>query len=77
MPGLSQTSNIIHSQKREEVTHVPNSNSTREAFPPAHAQPKLEDVEWIEITGVDGLLRVRWKERQLRLGDRGGAELQA
>ena len=75
VPGLSETSYIIQSQLREEVTHVPNS--TREAFPPAHAQPKLEDVEWIEITGVDGLLCARWKERQLRLGDRGGSELQA
>lgn len=37
-----------------------------EPFPPAPAQPKPEDVEWIEITGVDGPLRARWKEGQLR-----------
>jgi len=38
-----------------------------EPFPPAPAQPKPEDVEWIEITGVDGPLRARWKEGLLRL----------
>ena len=37
-----------------------------EEFPPAPAQPKPEDVEWIEITGVDGPLRARWKEGLLR-----------
>src|SRR6266566_1433107 len=37
-----------------------------EAFPPAPAQSKPEHVEWIEITGVDGPLRARWKEGQLR-----------
>ncbi|HEY6284787.1 MAG TPA: hypothetical protein VIX20_03930, partial [Ktedonobacteraceae bacterium] len=37
-----------------------------EAFPPAPAQPKPEDIEWIEITGVDGPLRARWKEGQMR-----------
>jgi hypothetical protein len=37
-----------------------------EPFPPAPAQPKPEDVEWIEIAGVDGPLRARWKEGQLR-----------
>jgi hypothetical protein len=33
-----------------------------ESFPPAPAQPKPEDIEWIEITGVDGPLRARWKD---------------
>lgn len=37
-----------------------------EAFPPAPGQPKPENVEWIEITGVDGPLRARWKEGLLR-----------
>jgi hypothetical protein len=37
-----------------------------ESFPPEPAQPKPEHVEWIEITGVDGPLRARWKEGQLR-----------
>lgn len=37
-----------------------------EPFPPAPAQPKPEQVEWIEITGVDGPLRARWKEGQWR-----------
>ena len=37
-----------------------------EPFPPVPAQPKPEEVEWIEITGVDGPLRARWKEGQLR-----------
>lgn len=37
-----------------------------EAFPPAPAEEKPEDVEWIEITGVDGPLRARWKKGQLR-----------
>ncbi len=37
-----------------------------EPFPPAPARPKPEDVEWIEITGVDGPLRARWKEGLLR-----------
>jgi len=35
-------------------------------FPPAPAQPKPEDVEWIEISGVDGPLLARWKEGMLR-----------
>jgi hypothetical protein len=37
-----------------------------EPFPPVPAQPKPEEVEWIEITGVDGPLRARWKEGLLR-----------
>jgi hypothetical protein len=37
-----------------------------EPFPPAPAQPKPEDVEWIEISGVNGPLRARWKEGLLR-----------
>jgi hypothetical protein len=37
-----------------------------EFFPPEPALPKPEDVDWIEITGVDGPLRARWKEGQLR-----------
>jgi hypothetical protein len=37
-----------------------------ERFPPAPAQPKPEDVEWSEITGVNGPLRARWKEGLLR-----------
>jgi hypothetical protein len=40
--------------------------SPGEQFPPAPAQPKPEDVEWIEIAGVDGPLRARWKEGLLR-----------
>src|SRR5947209_2274154 len=37
-----------------------------EAFPPAPARSRPADVEWTEITGVDGPLRARWKEGQLR-----------
>jgi hypothetical protein len=37
-----------------------------EPFPPAAAQPKPADVEWVEITGVDGPMRARWKEGLLR-----------
>jgi hypothetical protein len=37
-----------------------------EPFPPAPAQPKPEEVEWIEITGVEGPLGARWKEGLLR-----------
>lgn len=37
-----------------------------EAFPPAPAQAKPDGIEWIEITGVDGPLRARWKEDWLR-----------
>ncbi len=37
-----------------------------EPFPPTPAQPKPEDVEWVEITGVDGPLRARWREGLLR-----------
>jgi hypothetical protein len=37
-----------------------------ESFPPEPAQTKPEHVEWIEITGVDGPLRARWKEGLLR-----------
>ncbi len=37
-----------------------------EAFPPAPAQGKPDDVEWIEITGVDGPMRARWKQDVLR-----------
>jgi hypothetical protein len=37
-----------------------------EFFPPEPALPKPEDVDWIEITGVDGPLRARWKEGGLR-----------
>ena len=37
-----------------------------EFFPPEPSLPKPEDVDWIEITGVDGPLRARWKEGQLR-----------
>ncbi|HZU69996.1 MAG TPA: hypothetical protein VFA09_22185 [Ktedonobacteraceae bacterium] len=37
-----------------------------EPFPPPPAQPKPEDVQWEEITGVDGPLRARWKEDLFR-----------
>jgi hypothetical protein len=37
-----------------------------EAFPPAPAQAKPDDLEWIEIGGLDGLMRARWKEDLLR-----------
>lgn len=36
------------------------------AFPPQPAQARPEDVEWEEISSVDGPLRARWKEDQLR-----------
>lgn len=37
-----------------------------EAFPPAPAEPKPDDVEWEEISGVDGPLRSRWKRDSMR-----------
>jgi len=37
-----------------------------EAFPPAPAQAKPDDIEWLEISGVDGPTRARWKEDVLR-----------
>ena len=37
-----------------------------ENFPPAPAQAKPEGIEWVEISGVDGPLRARWKEDYLR-----------
>ncbi len=37
-----------------------------EAFPPAPALPKPDDVAWESITGVDGPLRARWKAGSLR-----------
>lgn len=37
-----------------------------ESFPPAPARAKPDGIEWIEITGVDGPLRARWKEDWLR-----------
>ena len=37
-----------------------------EPFPPAPARIKPDDVDWIEITGVDGPRRARWKEGLLR-----------
>jgi hypothetical protein len=37
-----------------------------EAFPPAPAQAKPDDLEWIEIGGIDGPMRARWKEDWLR-----------
>jgi hypothetical protein len=37
-----------------------------EAFPPAPAQAKPDDLEWIEISGVDGPMGARWKEGWLR-----------
>ena len=37
-----------------------------EAFPPAPAQAKPDDIEWVEIGGIDGPMRARWKEDLLR-----------
>ncbi len=37
-----------------------------EAFPPAPAQAKPDDIEWVEIGGIDGPMRARWKEDWLR-----------
>ncbi|MHB8598538.1 MAG: hypothetical protein ACYDER_17210 [Ktedonobacteraceae bacterium] len=37
-----------------------------EAFPPAPAEAKPDDVIWEEITGVDGPLRARWKRGSQR-----------
>ena len=37
-----------------------------EAFPPAPARAKPDDIEWVEIGGIDGPLRARWKEGDLR-----------
>src|ERR1700736_5912898 len=37
-----------------------------EAFPPAPAQAKPNNVEWIEITGVTGPMRARWKDGLMR-----------
>jgi len=37
-----------------------------EAFPPVPAQAKPDAAEWGEVSGVDGPLRARWKEGQLR-----------
>ncbi|HLI05584.1 MAG TPA: hypothetical protein VKV40_03365 [Ktedonobacteraceae bacterium] len=37
-----------------------------EPFPPAPAEAKPDDIEWEEITGVDGPLRARWKRGSLR-----------
>ncbi len=37
-----------------------------EAFPPAPAQAKPDGIEWVEIGGIDGPLRARWKEDWLR-----------
>lgn len=33
-----------------------------EAFPPEPAQPRPDDIPWLEISGVDGPMRARWKE---------------
>ncbi len=37
-----------------------------EAFPPAPARAKPDDLEWIEIAGINGPMRARWKEDWLR-----------
>ncbi len=37
-----------------------------EAFPPAPAEAKPDNINWEEITGVDGPLRARWKRGALR-----------
>ncbi len=37
-----------------------------EAFPPAPAEEKADDIPWELITGVDGPLRARWKKGSLR-----------
>lgn len=37
-----------------------------EPFPPAPAEPKPDDVEWEEISGIDGPLRARWKSGAMR-----------
>lgn len=37
-----------------------------EAFPPAPALAKPDNVEWIEITGITGPMRARWKEGLMR-----------
>lgn len=37
-----------------------------EPFPPAPAEAKPVEIEWEEITGVDGPLRARWKRGALR-----------
>ena len=37
-----------------------------EPFPPAPAQARPDNVEWIEITGVIGPMRARWKEGLMR-----------
>lgn len=37
-----------------------------EVFPPAPAEPKPDDVEWEEISGIDGPLRARWRSDSMR-----------
>jgi hypothetical protein len=37
-----------------------------EAFPPAPAQAKPDGIGWVDIGGIDGPLRARWKEDWLR-----------
>jgi len=37
-----------------------------EAFPPAFVQSKPDGSTWLEIAGVDGPLRARWKDGDLR-----------
>lgn len=37
-----------------------------EAFPPAPAQAKPDDIAWIEISGLNGPMRARWKQDWLR-----------
>lgn len=37
-----------------------------EAFPPAPAEPRPEDIDWEEISGLDGPQRARWKRDSLR-----------
>src|SRR5438128_5366884 len=40
--------------------------SAGEAFPPAPAEEKPGDIQWEEVTGVEGPLRGRWKRGALR-----------
>jgi hypothetical protein len=42
------------------------STQPDEPFPPAPAETKPEDIEWEEISGVDGPLRARWKRGSQR-----------
>jgi hypothetical protein len=37
-----------------------------EAFPPAPARAKPDGIEWVEVGGVNGPVRARWKEDWLR-----------